>query len=133
MNYRQDMEQILVYIEERLKRDISTEELAGAIGYSPSHFSQIFQAYRGMTVQEYVRYRRLSLAAHAIFQGKKITDVAFEFGFDTVSGFSKAFKRQFGCTPTAYQGQIVQIEGNVALLSKEELEKYTRLEIAGTM
>ena len=128
MNYRKDMENIINYIEDNIKRKISTDELAAFIGYSPFHFSRIFYAYRGMNVKEYVRYRRLSLAARAIFDGQKITDAAFEYGFETLSGFSKAFKRQFGCSPTAYQGQIIHIIDQLPIFSKEELHKLIRLE-----
>jgi len=127
MNYRKDMERVMAYIEDHLKTEITIPELAELIGYSPFYFSRIWSAYRGMTVMEYVRYRRLSLAARSIFEGRKITEAAFDFGFDTVSGFSKAFKRQFGCSPSAYQGQIIQIE-TVDLFSREQLIASMRLE-----
>ena len=127
MNYRKDVDFIIDYIESNITSELSTDMLAELIGYSAFHFSRIFTAYKDMNVMEYVRYRRLSLAARAIFNGQKITDAAFLYGFKTVSGFSKAFKRQFGCTPSEYQGQIIRIENQLPLFSKEAVQSFMRL------
>lgn len=51
---------------------------------------------------EYVKRRRLSLAAIDLFKGGRIIDIAIEYGFETHNGFSKAFKKEFGFTPTQY-------------------------------
>lgn len=51
---------------------------------------------------DYVRKRKLALAAIDLFAGKKIIDIAIDYGFDTHSGFSKAFKKEFGFSPTQY-------------------------------
>lgn len=51
---------------------------------------------------EYVKKRRLALAAIELFKGNKIIDIALEYGFDTHNGFSKAFKKEYGFSPTQY-------------------------------
>jgi len=103
MNYRLDMEKSIKFIEENLDSELTAAMIANHIGYSLYHYSRVFLACYGTPIMEYVRKRRLSLAAHAISQGKKVIDVALEFGFETPSGFSKAFRREYNCTPTSYQ------------------------------
>ena len=71
-------------------------------GYSTFHFSRVFNINKGITLMEYVKKRRLSLAAEDLFDDKKIIDIALEYGFQTHNGFSKAFKKEFGFSPTQY-------------------------------
>ncbi|MGN1099560.1 MAG: pyruvate formate lyase family protein, partial [Christensenellales bacterium] len=53
----------------------------------------------GVTVGEYLRHYRMQLAAIDVLKGKKITDVAFDNGYETLGGFNKAFLKEFGCLP----------------------------------
>ena len=55
-----------------------------------------------MPVMNYIRYRRLLRAAGEIAQGRKLFDVAVDYGFETQAGFYKAFIREFGYTPTEF-------------------------------
>ena len=102
MNYRIDLENAKKYIEDNIKESLSLEEISTYVGYSPYHFSRIFYGAYQMTMMEYVRKRKLELAIYEISKGKKIIDVAMEFGFLTSSGFSKAFKKVYETTPTRY-------------------------------
>jgi len=52
---------------------------------------------------EYVRNRRLAYAASELNSGRKIINIAVDYGFETHSGFSKAFRRYFGCPPEIYR------------------------------
>jgi len=61
-----------------------------------------------MSVMEYMRGRRLSLAATELFNGRKIIDIAFDYGFETPSGFAKAFRKAYGYSPTQYMMRMAQ-------------------------
>ncbi|MBU3102068.1 MULTISPECIES: HD domain-containing protein [Clostridium] len=102
MKYKNAIFECIEYIEENIKEELTIELLANEVGYSVYHFSRIFTEQMGMPLMEYVRERRLICASKYIFDGKKILDVSIEFGFKTHSGFSKAFKKKFGFTPTQH-------------------------------
>jgi AraC family transcriptional regulator len=61
----------------------------------------MFEVITGVTAGEYVRRRRLSLAAmELVASDARIIDVALRYGYDSPDAFARAFRRQFGCTPT---------------------------------
>lgn len=90
------------YIEANLKTDLTAQELADRAGFSLFHYYRLFQLATGMTVTHYITRRRLLSALFDIRHGKKIIDAALEYGFDTHAGFYKAFRREFGCSPSAF-------------------------------
>jgi AraC family transcriptional regulator len=55
---------------------------------------------------EYVRLRRLAFAAWELSSGRKLIDIALDYGFETHSGFSKAFKRRYGVSPEKYRAYV---------------------------
>jgi AraC family transcriptional regulator len=102
VNYSNAISQCIDYIEKNIKMDLTPELIAKECGYSTFHFCRIFSIHQGMTLMDYVKKRRLSLAAIDLFNGNRIIDIAVEYGFDTHNGFSKAFKKEYGFTPTQY-------------------------------
>jgi len=90
------------WIEANLRADIRIEEAAREASFSLFHFSRLFACQTGLPVMQYITKRRLRHAAYAISQGKRIADAAFEYGFDSPSGFTRAFHREFGCSPREY-------------------------------
>lgn len=92
------------YINEHLAEPITLRMLASAANYSPWHSSRIFKELIGKTPFEYIRALRLSRAAVELRTGNaKITDVAFDFVFDSHEGFTRAFSKQFGMSPNYYR------------------------------
>lgn len=102
MNYSDDIRRSIEYIENHIKENLTTKEIAEYTGYSVFHFCRVFHLCNGIPVMDYVRNRKLSLARCELLMGKKIIDTALEYGFETASGFSKAFRREFGYSPTVY-------------------------------
>jgi len=102
LNYSKDIEKCIEFIEDHIKENITVEEIATQVGYSVYHFCRVFSLCRGMTLMDYVRKRKLSLASIELFSGKKIIDIALDYGFETQSGFTKAFRKEFGYNPTRY-------------------------------
>ena len=95
-----DMNRILDYMEAHLEEKLTNAQLAELAGYSEYHFLQLFKAHTGETVMEYLCRRRLFRAMDAIAAGDRIIDVAFRYGFESHSAFSRAFKREFGFSPS---------------------------------
>jgi len=99
------MNEILHYIHDHITESLQVGEVASTFGYSKWHFCKKFHEYTHMTFVEYIRYYRIQLAAIDILQGKRITDVAMEYGYDTTGGFNKAFLKMYGCMPREYKKQ----------------------------
>lgn len=92
------------HIEERLNQRITLLGLARAARYSPYHAARIFKELTEKTPFEYIRLRRLSAAAQMLKgDSVKIIDVAFDFDFDSHEGFTRAFAKQFGVTPSDFR------------------------------
>jgi AraC family transcriptional regulator len=93
---------VVAWIELRLKENIPVPALASKAGYSLHHFVRLFGGVVGMPPKEYMLRRKLSQAARDLEQGRRrITDVAFEYGFNDLETFSRAFRRELGATPSA--------------------------------
>ena len=98
------------YIEKHLDEKLSLNEIARRFGYSEYHFSRLFSEYAGISVMEYVKRRRLVRAAEEIIDGRKIIDAAFKYAYESHSGFTKAFKKEFGYSPSLLSGIIMQVK-----------------------
>jgi AraC family transcriptional regulator len=95
------MNAALDYIEEHLEDEIDWERAAAEANCSSFHFLRMFEVIAGFSAAEYVRRRRLSLAALELASGRgKVIDLAIRLGYDSPDAFSKAFKRELGITPT---------------------------------
>jgi AraC family transcriptional regulator len=97
------LQEMLQYIDAHIKEEMSVEKLAERAGFSPYYFCRVFQCGVGSSIMEYVRNRRLVYAASELDSGRKILNIAIDYGFKTHSGFSKAFRRCFGCPPEIYR------------------------------
>lgn len=108
MNWIQCLSKALGYIEKHLTDDIDINEVSGQAYTSSSHFQLVFHLVMGLTVGEYVRNRRLSLAAQDLLQpNSRIIDVAMRYQYDTQESFSKAFTRFHGVPPSkAQRGKV---------------------------
>jgi len=102
LDYIAILQEILKYIDDNIKEKMNVEKLAAKAGFSPYHFCRVFQWEIGYSIMEYVRNRRLFYAASELTSEKRINDIALDYGFETHSGFSKAFRRYFGCSPEKY-------------------------------
>lgn len=94
------------FIEHHLYDKISVHEVAAASHYSTYHFSRIFKALVGDTPKEYLRKRRLTVAAKRLLsENIGILDLALECQFDSQEAFTRAFKDLFNITPAQYRKQ----------------------------
>lgn len=100
MEYEVTIQSVLEEIDRRITENIRADELARAANYSTYHFCRIFMALTGTPVMNYVTRRKLEYALYDLSQGKRILDVAMDYGFETHTGFTKAFKKCFGSPPS---------------------------------
>ena len=128
MNYRACIQASLDYIEDHLKDDLTAETLARIAGFSPYHYYRVFQAYIGKPVMEYIRCRRLAYAVVELAQGRRILDVALDYGFETHNGFSKAFRKVYGCSPEVYR-----LHGSGRVPTKVDLSLFAQYQLRGAI
>ena len=107
MGYNLQMQKCEEYIAENLNRQITAAELARFCGYSLYHFCRVFKVFYGVSPAEFIRKLKLKTAAEEIKSGKDILSVALEYGYDTHAGFTKAFLKQYGVSPSAYRKLII--------------------------
>lgn len=100
--YKDCIQKTLDKIEASLKDEIDAKTLAQEAGYSLFHFYRIFQDSVGFPVMQYILRRKLLNAIYEIGTGRRKSDVAYEYGFDTYSGFYRSFVRETGFTPSEY-------------------------------
>jgi len=92
------------YIREHIDEPLSREVLAAVAGFSVPHFHRIFTACVGENIAGYVRRVRMERAGRKLRMGAvDITEVALAAGYDTHAAFSKAFKQQFGLSPSEFR------------------------------
>ncbi|MBQ2954709.1 MAG: helix-turn-helix domain-containing protein [Clostridia bacterium] len=96
------MQRIIDLIEATLDAEISPEELAERAGYSLWHFLHLFREATGMPLNRWRMRRRLAHAIWHVSAGMRVTDAALRWGFGTHSGFYRAFRREYGCTPAEF-------------------------------
>ena len=98
------IEDVMRYIREHITEPLDRETLADVAGFSVPHFHRVFTAHVGESAIGYVRRLRLERAARKLRMGAvDITEVAFAAGYDTHAAFSKAFKQQFGLSPSEFR------------------------------
>lgn len=97
-----NLNRALQYIEEHLEEDIDLKEAAKRAHCSDYHFSRMFSFLAGIPLSEYIRRRRLTLAAFELQAGDlRIVDVAVKYGYRSADAFSRAFQALHGITPSS--------------------------------
>lgn len=95
------MNKAIDYLETNITEKLDIEEAARRAHSSPFHFQRMYHMITGVTVAEYIRRRRLTLAAQEIMLGEKIIDVALKYSYETPEAFTKAFRKMHGMSPSA--------------------------------
>nr|WP_316641919.1 GyrI-like domain-containing protein [uncultured Roseateles sp.] len=108
--YAQRMNRVLDHIDRHLDQALDLPSLAEVAHFSAFHFHRLFAAWTGETLGDYLRRRRLEVAAvHLANHSRRpVLDVALAVGFGSGEAFARAFKLRFGCTPSAWREQTPQ-------------------------
>ena len=96
----QRIQQAICYMEEHIYENINYTDVAKSVHMSSYNFHRTFSFIAGMTANEYIRNRRLTLAAQELQTTDiSVIDVAYKYGYESPESFSKAFSRFHGSTP----------------------------------
>ena len=126
--YARRMHRVLEYIDQHLDQAMSVSELAEIAHFSSFHFHRLFTAWKGETIGEYLRRRRLEVAAMRMAAQPQLTilQTALSVGFNSPEAFSRAFKIRFGLSPTAWRAEQLEkreADSNISqILSKPDQE-----------
>ena len=102
--YSECIEDVMRYIREHINEPINRETLASVAGFSVPHFHRVFTAHVGESAASYVRRLRMERAGRKLRMGAiDITEVALAAGYDSHAAFGKAFKQQFGLSPSEFR------------------------------
>ncbi|MDE6952558.1 MAG: AraC family transcriptional regulator [Erysipelotrichales bacterium] len=107
----QSIQKAVEYMEEHLLEKISYEDVAKQLYMSNYHFHRLFSMITGITANEYMRNRKLSMAGQElVMSNKKVIDIAYKYGYESPESFAKAFTRFHGVTPSMarYPGTKLQ-------------------------
>ncbi|EJV65551.1 AraC family transcriptional regulator [Bacillus mycoides] len=107
MDSLKNMNAAMRYIEENLTHEIDFKEVAKIAFCSEYHFKRMFSFLAGISLSEYIRCRRLTLAAFELKDSNvKIIDVAIKYGYNSPDSFTRAFQNLHGITPSEARSTI---------------------------
>ena len=110
-----DILQLLRSVQDSLDADVSLETLAAKAGWSPFHFHRAFRQVVGETPKQYtLRLRLERAAARLAATSEPVLSIATSAGFASHEVFTRAFRRQFGRTPSAYRADAMRASGHAA-------------------
>jgi AraC family transcriptional regulator len=111
MDWLERMNDALDYIEINLDYEIDYAKIAQAACCSEYHFSRMFSSIAGISLSEYIRRRRLTLAAFEIQKSDiRIIDVAVKYGYESADSFARAFQKIHGIKPSDARDKGVQLK-----------------------
>ncbi len=117
------------FIEKNLTEELDIGNIAGKAALSPFYYQRIFGALCGMTVGEYIRARRMTLAAQELSrEDVKVIDIAVKYGYDSPDSFTKAFQRFHGITPSQAREAGAPLRAFAPLHIKITMEGGTMLD-----
>lgn len=115
MNVYDNLNTMIDYIEDNLDKEIDYKKLAEIVGLNESILQRIFPIICNLSINEYIRKRRLTLAGKDLIQNNmKIIDVAVKYGYESPTSFSRAFSNFHGIKP----GQVKDNIGNLKYYPK---------------
>ena len=103
-DYIQRINKVVAYINNHLDETLDLKTLANEAALSDFHFHRIFKALKGEAIGGYITRLRLEATARLLrYTALTIEEIAFNIGYETLASLSKAFKKQYGISPTEYR------------------------------
>ena len=111
MELLERMNRAVEYIETNLTNKIGYEKVANEIGYSIHHFQRMFSFITDISMAEYVRRRRMTMAAFELQNSSmKVIDIALKYGYESPEAFARAFQNLHGITPTVARNKGIGLK-----------------------
>ncbi|MDD6034621.1 MAG: AraC family transcriptional regulator [Lachnospiraceae bacterium] len=124
------MEKVLYYIDEHICEELTYERLAEVFGYSSFHFHKIFSSVTELSITEYIRKRRLTMAHKKLCETTEtVADICYSVGFNGIQTFNRVFKDTFGMQPLVAR----ECQAKITYRSVEEIITgyLKRIEVEG--
>jgi len=113
MEWLDRLNQSISYIEDKLTGEIDIEKAAKIACCSSFHFQRMFSYIASVSLAEYIRRRRMTLAAFELQNSDiKIIDLAIKYGYDSPTSFSRAFQNVHGVPPSAAKGEGIVLKAH---------------------
>lgn len=132
MEWIERLNTAMTYIEEHLTEEMDYEQLGKIACCSSYHFQRMFSYMAGVPMAEYIRRRKMSLAAAELASGEKVLDVALKYGYDSPTSFNRAFQKIHGVTPSETKAGGVSVKAfppiSFKISIKGEAEMNYRIE-----
>ncbi len=103
MNSINTVFKVIEYMNEHIEEELSLDEICTVSGCTKSHLCHIFKFYIGETPNKYFYQLKLKYGAKLLSKERNILDIAVKVGYGSHEAFSRAFKKEFGTTPSEYQ------------------------------
>ena len=104
MDEKNITEKIVDYIENHLEEELTLDKIAKELNYSKFYIARSFSKKTGETIYQYIKGRRLTLAAKKLIETKKpIIEIAYEAQYNSQQAFTLAFHQLYLCTPQIYR------------------------------
>lgn len=140
MEWTESLKTAIDYMEVNLLKEISAEDVAEQVHMSSFYMQKGFKIMTGYTIAEYIRSRRLYLAALDMITGReRVIDLAYKYGYDTPESFTKAFSRFHGLSPMQMDSMHIKtflpLKINVSIQGGNDMdyavEKMTEFKMIG--
>ncbi|MET4558961.1 AraC family transcriptional regulator [Lysinibacillus parviboronicapiens] len=142
MSWIESIQKAINYMEENLLNDLTMDQIAQEVNSSVFHFQRIFSILTDMSIADYIRRRRLTLAAQELMNTEhKIIDLAYKYGYDSPEAFTKAFRKQHNVTPSearkqqgplqSYNRLIIQVSLKGAEPMKYKIVEKEKFQVVG--
>ena len=132
MDWLEKLNASLDYMENHLAGELDVKAAAQIAGCSVYHYQRMFSYLAGTPLSEYVRRRRMSLAAVDLQNGGKVVDVALKYGYESPTAFNRAFQSVHGAAPSAAQKEGASLKAypriSFTISIKGETEMEYRIE-----
>lgn len=127
--WAEGIQSAIEYMEENLTEELEVRDIAAKAYVSEFHFQRIFTTLCGFTVAEYIRNRRLTLAAQELSRGEtKVIDIALKYGYESPDSFARAFMKFHGITPSAAREKGAKLQSFAPVKIKLTLEGGTMMD-----
>ncbi|TQR21634.1 AraC family transcriptional regulator [Psychrobacillus vulpis] len=123
MGWVESIQRAIDYMETNLLENLSIDQIAKEAHASTFHFQRTFSILTDMSIADYIRRRRLTLAAQDLINtDNKIIDLSYKYGYDTPEAFTKAFRKQHGVTPSDARKKLGNIQSYNRLVIQVRLK-----------
>lgn len=138
MEFLRRMNDVITFMENHLMEDFEISEVAKIVCCDVYQFGRIFSYVTGFSLMEYIRKRRLSLAALELQTTRtKVIDVSLKYGYQSPEAFSRAFREMHGITPreACARGAVLKLFPRITfqISLKGDAEMEYRMEKMGVI